>query len=821
MNKLYEELRSKAFSAFRTLSREYPPFEDANMLLGSADTAVSLTKSKTSKFIDTDWIDKIEAAIPAIDIIVRNPSVAIEDVDEVLPIELSKHITEKSVKHLAQHTNLILDVKGDEITPSKILNVFHEETSLTYENKFVNTLLSRLSAFVDKRLRALNGGSGIEMDYEFDYSTEFEHLVSEDDGKNTARISLKIELTSPLGREMAGPDLEVNEKYADALKRIKRINMALTSYGSSAFASKLGRNYIRPPVIRTNAILKNKNLKECLNLWEYIESYDKVGYSFTGDKAYELPSSDFVGGMYSSLALQYLTLYSSIGEELENNRLITEKHIFETMPEFDDEILMEESDDYSVFDSEYKKMTPVSRLMNNRKKLSEDEKKIKREILIALKADDAINGDKLRKEEERRRIERERRIAEEEAARLARQREVEVRYRRSFLSRYIQSGDFIKDAYTQLKNELLSYRGVKASMSWAKEGFRLSRRTVARIDVKGKALCLYLALAPDTLDAKYRVSAVGGDCPTVIKIKSERKKKYSLELIRKLMGELGCERFEREEEDYRLPYEDNDALIARGLIKLIVPKGEVLDEGAIPVRAGFGDIVAKRKVSEAEPEREDSDSAPEELPEEKTASDVATEELSEEKTASDVVTEELVAEEEYSEDGEMLDSTEDTAENILIDINVDDIAEEIASIENDESFEEKIDELLDSVTEGRARIVAGAERVRRGNRAVSGPKFEFLDSNAGAGVVIPYTRAEYLALPRKKKKSVLTRAKKLVRYRITKNLCSALRSSHIGNERLLMRIEEIEARLAEEERMLPTDKRWEDIVKKIKNEFEK
>ena len=77
MNKLYEELRSKTISTFRSLSREYPPFEDANMLLGAADTAVSLTRSKTTKTIETEWIDKIEAAIPALDIIVRNPSVAI------------------------------------------------------------------------------------------------------------------------------------------------------------------------------------------------------------------------------------------------------------------------------------------------------------------------------------------------------------------------------------------------------------------------------------------------------------------------------------------------------------------------------------------------------------------------------------------------------------------------------------------------------------------------------------------------------------------------------------------------------------------------
>ena len=597
------------------------------MLVGSADTEVSLTRSKITKTIDTEWIEEIEAAIPALDIIIRNPSVAIEDVDEVLPVELSKHITEKSIKHLAQHTNFILDVKDDgEVVPLKILNVFHEETYLTYENKFVNTLLSRLSAFVDKRLRALGSASGIEMDYKFDYKTEFEHLLPDDGGRNSARINLRIELTSPLGQEMSEPDLEINERYLEALNRIKRINMALISYRSSAFAERLGKNYIRPPVIRTNAILRNKNLRECLNLWEYIEEYDKVGYSFIGDKYYELPSADFVGGMYSSVALQYLTLYSGIAGELENNRLISEKHLFETMPEFDDDIEEEEIDDYIVYDSEYKKTVPVSRLMNNRKKLSEDEKKIRAAILVSLKADEIMNAELLREEAEKRRLAREKRLAEEEerrrreeeAARLLAEerakREVEVRYRRSFLSRYIQAESFIQDYYTEIKNELLSYKGVKSRISWSKESFKRGRVHLAKMDVKGKALYLYLALDPKALEGtKYKFTLAKGDCPVLLKIKSERKKKYALELIAQLMANEGLVRVEREAEDYHLPYEDNEALIERGLIKVILPKGESLDENAIAVKADLSGIESRKPVSEEIPE--ETPAAEEEIPE--------------------------------------------------------------------------------------------------------------------------------------------------------------------------------------------------------------
>ena len=1020
MNSFYEELKSKAFSAFRALARECEPFSDANMLLGAADTDVSLARSKVQKAIDAEWIERIEAAIPALDTVIRNPMVMIEDVDEILPVELSKHITEKSIKHLAQHTNLILDVKDDEVIPQKILNVFHEESYLTYENKFVNTLLSRLSAFVDKRLRALNGAAGIELNYRFDYKTEFEHLLPNDGGRNSARINLKIELTSPAGRDLSESDIEVNERFHTSLNRAKRINMALISYRSSAFATKLGKNYIRPPVIRTNAILKNKNLRELLNLWEYIEGYDKVGYSLIADRFYEMPSSDFVGGLYSSVALQYLTVYSAIADEFENNRLVSEKHLFETMPEFNDTIEEEEIDDYLVYDSEYKKTVPVSRLMNNRKKLSDDEKKIRQEIIAALKADEILNEELMREERERRRLAREerqrreeeerrrreeeeaRRLAEEEAKRLAEEeaqrlaaelakREVEIRYRRSFTSRLIQTDDTIKDYYNEIKNELLSYKGVKARTSWSKESFKRARQHIAKLDVKGKTLCVYLALNPEELDGtKYSVSVVGGDCPTLIKIKGERKKKHALELIAILMDKLGIEKTEREAEDYRLPYEETEALIERGLIKIILPKGEVIDENAELIKADLSGLAAMRKdksSDEAEEIAEEEEIAdtedtennddgelengnaenltdaelakreveiryrrsftsrliqtddtikdyyneiknellsykgvkartswskesfkrarqhiakldvkgktlcvylalnPEELDGTKYSVSVVggdcptlikikgerkkkhaleliailMDKLGIEKTEREAEDYRLPYEETEAlierglikiilPKGEVIDENaelikadlsglaamrkdtteiEETAEVEYVlqafdnttNANEDGVEQmQLEQIENEVKLEAKIDEIIKSSLSERRTVIltiGATPLVSRGKNKSTQIGFAFAGGTGNALFTVPYTRAEYLALPRKKKKDVLMNVKSLLRYAATASSIDALKDMYNGNERIAERISKLEARLKIEAKFLPTAKLWADAVKRV------
>ncbi len=425
MNQEYKEFREKVFSSMNTLARENEIFEDARMILGASNAEATLAKQDILKTIDTDWIDAIERALPHLDVIIRNPSVAIEDVEEVLPVELSRHINDRSVKHLAQHTNLILDIKGDEVIPQKILNVYRDETSITYENKFINTLLARLSAFVDKRYRALAGGRGTERKYKLDYTTEFDHHPSELGGRNSAKVNISIELTSPFDKDIDGASVDINEKYAMAVARIDRINRAMISYRSSTFAEKLGRTYIRPPVIRTNAILKNKDMKECLRLWEYIESFDKVGYSIQADVEAELPSDEYVRDLYSTVALQYVNFYNGVAEG-ESSRMLSQKHIFDTDPEFAGNVPEEDYNDYKVYDAEYKKMIPVSRLIANPPKFSKDEKRIAAAIDVALEADAILTARRRAEEEARRRAEEERKRREAEEARARAEEEARI-----------------------------------------------------------------------------------------------------------------------------------------------------------------------------------------------------------------------------------------------------------------------------------------------------------------------------------------------------------------------------------------------------------
>ena len=64
-------------------------------------------------------------------------------------------------------------------------------------------------------------------------------------------------------------------------KRVERLNDITREYIESDFVREMGRNYVKPPILRTNAILKNKYFRQCLDLWTYLQSYEGSGCGIT------------------------------------------------------------------------------------------------------------------------------------------------------------------------------------------------------------------------------------------------------------------------------------------------------------------------------------------------------------------------------------------------------------------------------------------------------------------------------------------------------------------------------------------------------------
>lgn len=180
-----------------------------------------------------------------------------------------------------------------------------------------------------------------------------------------------------------------------------------------------------------------------------------------------------------------------------------------------------------------------------------------------------------------------------------------VHYRRSFMARLIQSQDKVQDYYNGLKNVLLSYEGVKSRVSWNYDSFNRGRKQLAKMNIRGKSLMLYLALDPKEFeDTKYFFTDVSdktkfSKVPMRVKIRSGRGFKHGVELIEKLMAQMEIShRKTYHPEDFHMPYETTEQLIERGLIKVVTPEEEKTSDAAF-VMENLSELI-RDEVSVAE-----------------------------------------------------------------------------------------------------------------------------------------------------------------------------------------------------------------------------
>lgn len=209
-----------------------------------------------------------------------------------------------------------------------------------------------------------------------------------------------------------------------------------------------------------------------------------------------------------------------------------------------------------------------------------------------------------------------------------------VQYIRSFTAKLIQSNDEVKAWYTELKNELLSYKKVKARRSWKRESYRIGRKNVVRFSFRGKMLCMYFALNPNEFEgSKYKVENVAAasyaDTPCLYRMKNNRRVRYAKDLISMVMGSVGAERNEEYvPEEVYLPYEDTEPLIEKGLIKVIniTPRAQTAAEEEPTGEAEL--------TPEEEPVEEEEETA-EEIAAAEVPDDEPTEESNVEETAEE------------------------------------------------------------------------------------------------------------------------------------------------------------------------------------------
>ena len=154
---------------------------------------------------------------------------------------------------------------------------------------------------------------------------------------------------------------------------------------------------------------------------------------------------------------------------------------------------------------------------------------------------------------------------------------IEIKYSRSFTANLIQADDTVKDFYGQLKNHIMSFKGVKTKISWKFDSYNKGRDQLFKMKLRGKTILLYCALDPEEFEkSKYHHEAIDNklfaDVPMLLKIKSGLGLRKAKEIINIVMAKYGIEPNPKATAvDYvkEYPYEDNEALLERKLVKVL------------------------------------------------------------------------------------------------------------------------------------------------------------------------------------------------------------------------------------------------------------
>lgn len=297
------------------------------------------------KVVDERWIGTIEEGIDAIYNIIDKPRRFVTTKEEVVPVALARKITADSVRHLSMNTQFIASDEDGEIQPTRILNVSTEESYDLYENRFVYHLIQRLFTFVDKRTDVIFWSTGDETCNTMSMESKVDDAYEE--------ISYKVEMTIKNRQSYAENDSD----HMEVFKRIDRLRRMVRNLRSSSFCELMaGCAMVRSPIQRTNLMMKDPSYRTCYKLWQFIESYDEVGYTIEEqDSALEF-DEEYLLQMYTNLITNYTVFKSLLEADPRRMTELAEEHREPVKPKFIKEIKEEIVEDRNIPDVEIRKV---------------------------------------------------------------------------------------------------------------------------------------------------------------------------------------------------------------------------------------------------------------------------------------------------------------------------------------------------------------------------------------------------------------------------------------------------------------------------------
>ena len=297
------------------------------------------------KVVDERWLTTIEESLDAINEIIEKPRRFVTTTEEVVPVALAKKITADSVRHLSMNTQFIASDENGDIQPTRVLNVTTEESYDLYENRFIYHLIQRLVTFIDKRTDVIFWSTGDETNNTLKMESKVDDAYEE--------IEYKSEMNIKNRQSFAENDSD-NMQVFMRIDRVRRMVMALRQ---SSFCSLMaGCAKVRSPIQRTNLMMKDPNYRTCYKLWQFLESYDEVGYTIDVQSSALEFDEEYMIQLYTNLITNYTVFKSLLENDPRNLGEASAKRRKVIKPKFVKKIEEQIVDDYDIPDVEVRKV---------------------------------------------------------------------------------------------------------------------------------------------------------------------------------------------------------------------------------------------------------------------------------------------------------------------------------------------------------------------------------------------------------------------------------------------------------------------------------
>lgn len=251
------------------------------------------------KFDDT-WLSNVEAFFPSLDRITRNLKSTLKYETEILPIEKTKKINPESIRHLSQNTRYIKAFDEENgVIPEKVLNNLSEIEYGIYENRFIMTLILKLKDFLYNRLKVIRTEAHGFKETTFNLNHDF--------NLNHAAYHLDINL-------VAKETLETKKHDHDNLRileRAERLYQLVSRLVYSDFMQVMMRfKKVKPPIMKTQIILKNPDFRNAYMLWIYLDKSHVLDYQLEVETKQKRFNARYYDQLNQSLLVFFSTVFS-------------------------------------------------------------------------------------------------------------------------------------------------------------------------------------------------------------------------------------------------------------------------------------------------------------------------------------------------------------------------------------------------------------------------------------------------------------------------------------------------------------------------------